>query len=83
MRQSQDVEARGRTCHRRDRPIDLHHPYGESDCPACRTLTRDAFQGGITDRIIPATAEEYGLIVVTGDRHFKDRPGVRFLARDV
>ena len=42
---------------------------------------RAEFEGGIADRLILATAEENNLTVVTGDQHFKDRSGVRFLKR--
>ena len=37
--------------------------------------------GGIADRIIRATAETHGFVLVTGDQHFKELPGVAYLGK--
>jgi len=41
--------------------------------------SKKEFPGGIADRIIYATAEAHGLTICTGDKDFKNVPGVLYL----
>jgi predicted nucleic acid-binding protein len=46
------------------------------------TYKKEGFPGGIADCIILATAALGGHTILTGDQHFKDLPGVRFIGEN-
>jgi predicted nucleic acid-binding protein len=56
-------------------------PVDKNSAVTAGEYEKGTFGGGIADRIIRATAEIHGLVVVTGDQHFKELPGVAYLGK--